>query len=646
MQDMTKLVSAAKKTFFSYLKLDFAREFKFDFGGDKECSLTEYLKSIVDKNDLNKAVKHKCKINGAPYTITVKPDGAVTLKPTLPVSSKETEIGVKDFKEYSDKESLKLLSNANFSLQRDKHDKISLGLSLKVRGQEYTLGGLNKKSEKKLDLYRSHLVTLNKMINHLEKGGDLKAMLVALTTGSGKTFVQCLWFLTLQLAGVNGIFALPDNLVDQFKGDFEKLLPDEMVNQFLVLRKDKSAQNKAAVDAINNFPNVTSKDKDQKPAFIIASYEELLKNHFNKLYEADPSELALVFDEQHKVMSEEINSVKLKELARRFLALFLTATPDKETFEMCDNKPVAVISAAQKAREGQGDFPVIKKIRAKTLREQLKKVKDKSFTERFFGPVLLKFANSIEPEASSPIMKAFDKLRHTVLCDDDDPENHRANLQMPVKRKILVQTDDVDELVNIYNYVDNERRVYVEGNLRNRRGVYQFFNITNADDEIKRANKKRLEGKFEDKLNDLNADENIERKPGQFKEQLRRNIYHNIINLFLKDLTGLSVIELNKMRRDDPEKLYKLVEAGYAKIPSDWVDQYREHWEKKLTYDKDKNTSGIDYFRAQRVATIMQDITDQFDYLSKEDRKKLIDNWEFDEKFHYDYYPNCRDTNF
>ncbi len=628
------LIEAAKKTFFSYLKLDFAKEFQLTIN-DNKISLTDYVQELLDSGTLSSENKeHACQIDGVDYIIALSTKGTkstITLKKPIPVTHRKKPKLKDDIKEYDEKDACELLAYTKLTINRDKNNNVHFSLPIKVQDKNVELGGPSK-----LPLYRSHLVTLRKMIAHLEQHDDVKAMLIALTTGSGKTFVQCLWFLTLQLAGIGGIFALPDHLVDQFKKDFKRLLPNELVDELQLLRKNAGDKNKKAVKAI--------KKMDEKPGYVIASYEELLDHHFDTLLEAEhPDQLALVFDEQHIVMENENRRVKLIELAKKILAVFSTATPDKKTFEMCANKPVAVMSAAQKKLEGQGDFPRVHNLVAKSLNTQMKDVKDRSLLERILGPILLSFTNAIEPDKSSPIMHAFQELQHYVLCDNDDPAQHRKTLQMPIKRKILaLMPNNVDELVNLDNYVNRGKsEVYVEGNLRHRDGVFTFFRLTNVDNEITSRHKQQLRTNYTQKLSDLHVSHKFPRNVPYIDQQLDRNIYHNMIDNFLSDLTGLSIIELNKLRLENLDKLTELTNNAFEKLPDH--EEYIANWVKKLTYVAEndegipENKSGIDAPRAQQVAQIMGYIALQYRNCDAEDRKFIVNNWPFDDDFHSNF---------
>jgi superfamily II DNA or RNA helicase len=235
------------------------------------------------------------------------------------------------------------LADQNFYL--DKHEN-----QLHVRNvldDKITLGGVGK-----MDLYRSHLVTLHNIIEKITSEKDISNLLVALATGSGKTFVQALWMLVLFMSQNNAIFAVPDKLVAQFCKDLKRVLPDNFVNKLLLLRENQSCPEAEA--ALNNLNT-----EESAAQIIISSSERLLDNHYQQLLNANAQQTFLSFDEQHLLMKTERRRVRLIELSKKMLSMFLTATPNKETYELSGNKPVAIMSSGQKQAAGQGQFPVL-----------------------------------------------------------------------------------------------------------------------------------------------------------------------------------------------------------------------------------------------------------------------------------------------
>ncbi len=593
MQNKEQLIEAAKKTFFAYLKLDFAREFLLNIN-DAEITLTDYVQELLDSETLSaENNEHHCNIAGSDCIIKFK-DNEIILKNN---DADEDQPPLKDITDYEENEVLNLLSNTRFTLTRHKkNNNLQFALPIKIRKKSFVLGGAEK-----YELYRSHLVTLHKMINHLEAHDDIKAMLVALTTGSGKTFVQALWYLTLQFANIKGIFAQPKNLLDQFRSDLKNLLPDELVDEM-----------------------GSAEDMDTHP-FILDAYEELLDNHFDTIFENDDdSDTALIFDEQHQVMEDESRRVKLKALAHEKLCLFLTATPTKETFEMCDQKPVALMSALEKQLEGQGSFSRVVTLKAQTLREKMKSI-EMALKERIRVTLLIPIFDSLMGEHNPPTAwTAFKDLALRIQVND--PENNdgtreflRNNIEMPVKHKILFLTDSTDELINIWEFVRSNYlpSLYENGGESLQNNGF-FYDVPGAYDQAQ-------EEAFKTYLNQIDPDNLLNHQPMTLSAQLQKTIYHNMVDSFLSEITGLSTIELNQLRKKDLAKLVELVKAKF----NENLHCQPRYLAFKLNIKH--NPKGIDEEGANAVGGIFAGFGTAFKEMSDETKEKFIDNWSFDE---------------
>ncbi len=615
MQDKNKLIKAAKKTFFAYLKLDFAREFHLNINGNKT-SFTDYVQELLENETLSlENTEHACTIGEKAYIIELK-NNKITLRTDPP--SRAIKAPYKDITEYDEKDVCELLSNTKFTVGLDKNDNLSLSLPTIVNGKPVELGGPTK-----LPLYRSHLVTLRKMVSHLEEHDDIKAMLVALTTGSGKTFVQGLWYLTLQFAKMGGIFGQPHNLVEQFRSDLKKLLPDELVDE------------------------LQSADHMGKDPFILDSYETLLDHHFEELYdeEAEASDQVLIFDEQHQVMGDESRRVKLKALAAQKLCLFLTATPTKETFKMCDNHPVAVMSAMEKQLEGQGSFPKVVKLQNQSLLKianSLVMTKLERLTSYISIPLRSVFEGKYNPPTAWTVFEDLSTrvhIKNEAIPNDHSRAYLRQNLEMPGRHKMLFITDSTDELINIWNYIGNKHHYnlspYVNGGNEHQthgpsdkqyQSVVQRHN--NAQNAKFRNQLLNLDPNgFIDPNNTKNYDGTKSHKPIHIREQLDKTIYHNMIDLFLGQITGLSPLELNRHREEDLAKLIELVNKKFDPT----LHLSSNFFEAKLRYDAETNPNGIDANGAAQVADILLYMAREFNYMEEDTKQRFIDNWAFDD---------------
>lgn len=542
------LLGAANQVYMAYAALDFFKAKKFETLGG-HTSLNELCKKAIAENKLD----HIFLINGASYTLKITPGPKNTFKVQfkhVPVHTNEV-VPVKKINAYDDQEVLDLLTEQNFTFEIPFPDAEPI-VSNEIN-EEHIIGGKGK-----FDLYRTHLVTLHNIIEKLESEEDVSSLLVALATGSGKTFVQALWVLVLSLSGNNGVFAVPDKLVLQFSKDLKRLLPDNLVNKILALREH--GENAGVQEALNSLAN--NKTSGQ---FIIGSSETLLDNHYQQLLKAQSDKTFFAFDEQHLIMQHERRRVRLKELSQQKLSMFLTATPNPETYAMSGQKPVAIMSSGQKQEAGQGQFP-------RLMTQEAQNISDRNalrdyrfwtlpFWENMLNGFLLRLTNAIQEEQSSAAVSLVEELPFYHYSKKDETDV-RWRMQVPFARKMLVVIDDNETLVNFCHAMqDSEgkrRDVYRDGNLINRADVAEFFSIPDAEKEVIA---KYMKHRREDYLESLSSERSIGEKISRtsLKDQLEYNIFHNLIEYVLTDVTGLDEIEQNRRRKEDPKGFQALI---------------------------------------------------------------------------------------
>lgn len=622
----TQLVAAVKDTFFSYLKLEFA---------------SQHLAPLFEGNNLVPGQDKVLNLHGKAYQVTFSQDETgktqFTLAPAIAVNS-GNQLVVKDVVDYTSDEALSLLCGTTFTIANNAQGQARIGLPVTVNHQCYELGGVDN-----LELWRRHFVTLKNIMVHLEHDDDIVPMLNGQTTGSGKTMLQALWYLILQKTEMNGVFALPNHLLPQFKKDFKRLLPGGLVDCVTELSQGEDAT--AAAAKLKAMA-----DKNSQSQFVVASYERVLDEFFPELLAVNKDNTAFIFDECHKVMQDESRHVKLKKLAEEKLTMLLSATPDKETFyKICHGKTIARLSPAQKEREGKGKFPKIRKIKAKSLRQKLDEtdIKGKARIKALLG---LRIAKSIEHSHTSPAAAILDELRYTI--DIDDPEaidgsraSLRANLQSPAKRKILALVDSVDDVINLRNYINHTRNslnynfeVYHNGNRGNRDGVYAFFGLENTDDKIERAYQEKRLQEYADTLAQVDSNGLLDNGHIDLNQQLEHNVARGLVNLFLKDLLNIrSTDELEKDRREKPEQLLQQVKGQlaliYGDVGDDVLELQKARWQQKLTYHSENNPAGIDENGAEQVADIMTTLASKMATCDADEFAKYVDNWAFDTEY-------------
>lgn len=592
------LLHAATQVYKGYVALDFFKNRTFQAGSEQ---LT--LKQICDKAIHNAQFKQTIICNGLVFELKLIKDSLHRYKISFkrPISASASSLR-KPVNDYEDDEALILLTQQNFYLDVD--EKANLHVINKLN-EDIIIGGIGK-----LDLYRSHLVTLNNIIEKISSEEDINSLLVALATGSGKTYIQALWILVLSLSGNNAIFAVPDKLVTQLHNDLRRVLPDTLVDELLVLREKE--ENPAVEETLNDLKTPT-----KQSCIIIGSSERLLDKHYQQLLEADPERTFLSFDEQHLLMKSERRRVRLIELSKKMLSMFLTATPNQETYQLSGNKPVAIMSSGQKQAAGQGQFPVLFSENARNISDRNKLRNYYFWTGAFWRNmihgILLRFSNAIQQEQSSAAVSIVESLPF-YLHRKPGETDVRWSMQVPMARKMLCIIDDNETLVNFYHALEqsdkSDRSVYHNGNLIDRRAIANFFQLPDVDDALVRNDLRYRQEQYIQKLNAEEYDKGSNLVSKSLKEQIKDNIFHNMMEYVLTDLTGLDEIEHNRLRKSDPEGFRALIQRRF-KVRS------AEYYQEKLE-------NLIDTAGAQEIASILNKISLQ---LGKMRRSKFARHW-------------------
>ena len=598
------LIDSANKVYLAYTALNFFKGKKFPTPAG-ENSLYELCKKAVAENKLDQTLL----INGVNYRLVLTPGANNTYKVQFarPVSA-ITKPPVKKIGAYSESEALTLLASQEFSLEVPGPDAEPV-VSNRIN-KDYVIGGKGK-----VDLYSTHLVTLHNIIEKITNEDDISNLLVALATGSGKTFVQALWMFILSLSNNNGVFAVPDKLANQFAKDLKRILPDSFVDTVNILReKEPNPQVEGLVKALAK--------KETAGKIIVGSSERLLDQHYQELMDANSERTFLAFDEQHLIMKEERRRIRLIELSKQKLSMFLTATPNKETYDLSGNRPVAIMSSGQKQQAGQGQFPDLITHDAKNISDR-NKLKDYKFWtlefwQNIFYGFLLRLTNSIQKEHSSSAVSLVEELPFYVQ-EKEGEKNVRWRVQVPAARKMLCIIDDNETLVNFCNALQHagakNRDVYHQGNVVNRSDVAGFFNIPDADESI-------VEQYMGDKRREHSAalaakgiDSTFEHDTS-LKGRLKSNIFHNLVEYVLTDITGLDEIEHNRLRKKDMNAFVELVLKKYQLRTA-------EYYQEKLGRE-------IDPEGAKIIGGLLADLSAVLNEMKGLDAKsahEFIDNW-------------------
>lgn len=544
-----QLLRTANQVYQAYAGLDFFKTRTFDMtkiGEPQKKTLMQLCLEAEKAGTLDQQLEIAGKIYQLQLTQVNPNVYTIQIKQPLHVGGRKVTVATKAMSEYQDEDVLDLLTKQQFQLEIA--DNGDVAVANFITG-EHKIGGQGK-----IDLYRTHLVTLHNIIEKISAEEDISSLLIALATGSGKTYVQALWMYILFLTSKTGIFGIPDKLIPQFCKDINKLLPDKFGSHIAILRDQQEAS-----EAEQRIANLG--DPEATPGIVIASSERLLDRHYQELLQANPDKTFLSFDEQHLLMQVEVRRVRLIELSKKLLTMVLTATPNEETYQLSGYKPVAIMSSGQKQKAGQGQFPRLFKQETRSLSDK-NALKDYRFwTGEFWGNLFnsftLRLTNAIQKEeTSAAVSSVFDLPLYLVKKPNES--SLRWRLQVPMARKLLCIVDDNEELVNFcYALKENSRKIYCHGNILDR-SQYAFFDNNVDKDIIEQDRKDKLEAYLavlspeEKEIGETLANRSL-------KDQLKLNIFHNFIEYVLSDITGYDEITHNRLRKENPKAFLQLV---------------------------------------------------------------------------------------
>lgn len=671
----TRIIEAAKVTARGYLALDLVKSFKFG-----EQTLQDIIIAQTKDIEIDSSKKFTVKLAGTSLELTI----ARTTDGVTASFAGKHNAEILPPADYTAEQAAALLASQQYTFTFDENNQPITAITLNHNDQQWAIGGKGK-----LDLYRTHIITLMNMIKHLSEGKDLASMLIALTTGSGKTFIQALWALTLRMANVNAVFSMPDEggLSTQLINDFRMLLPDALVDEM------------RTAEVVDGKSNLADMPKDAGQIFI-APHEVLFEEpaHYAALMAQKGSDIAISVDEQHKVMTWESTRLKLSELAKNFISVFLTATPTPDTYAWSGKKPVAVMSNVQKKKAGQGQIPEYYQFEARdgagaymtdSSRER-HRLEDKArnnlgrrkplavrafdFITRsteltalgIYGTIVSAFA----PYKTSAAITLVQKMNHYFKVkkpgdmyyyepkDDSKEEKRKAmrwNVQFAAQRKMIIGCDSSDELVNLKRKFSDPyssdvcfggtlHPSYDDSTISHLGSVERKRAIEQLEEEFPGFSQIAPVGYYYDESDISNPLSSVQRK----NEQLEQILFHNMVDLTISHVTGLSVVELNKRRFENLDGLKELFEQRLQdKFGEMSSDEIKAHLTKKLTFGPE-NKKGVDKESAEKIASVMKSIIVDYKYVNdrlnnsnykssttKEQidwQLRLIDNWRMDHK--------------
>jgi Type III restriction enzyme, res subunit len=296
-EERQRLIQAATAVYRSYLLLDqLNRSARLCVNG-QILTFKNYINALVEKDPASTRIQDDCSIKGENYTILLEKQQENSYSVTI--QSNESAERAKTENSFLD-----LTTTHTISLSRNNPNQL-YQLSICIPGYEAVqIGGVGK-----IMLYPTHIVNLKKMVEALSQPQD-PHMLIAMATGSGKSFTQALWFLALKLANIDGVFTVPnESLARQLHRDFRRLLPANVVESL-----------------VSNAP------PDALQKWMITTHADLLMNKWGHLYPPQKT-IWLSFDEID-LIQEELQKRRIVERLRfRYPLLFLGATPSHSIYE-------------------------------------------------------------------------------------------------------------------------------------------------------------------------------------------------------------------------------------------------------------------------------------------------------------------------
>lgn len=668
-----RLIANAKQVYLGYLALDFSKTKKIiklpaNGHSHKPMSISELFQFMKTSTKSPLDIS----IDGKTYsaTLTKGRGNQYSLKLSTPVSFRRPASPIQHLDDYSADQIASLVTDKTWIMEDLPNGETAVSLPLKDGHKQFMIGGPGK-----FDLYRTHLVTLSNIIHKLESEEDLSALLVALATGTGKTFVQALWTGVLYLSDVTGIFGVPDELIPQFIKDLRRLLPDSFVDQMVTLRKtDKSKkssdkQSEEAKSALNNLQTKSGQ-------IIVADSRRLLDEFYPALLAAPSDKTFLSIDEQHLLMANERRRRRLLQLPGHLLSLFLTATPDEETYRLSGSAPVATMSNRQKEKAGQGRLPIFETLKVPFFSDLNRK--HSGWWTWLKNIPLIDIPSMIFPEISSAGIYGIERLPLSFKYDnaqDQAAYGPRWNLHVPMARKMLTVIDDNETLVNFMHYLTNNSSsktytpsgkapepsrvhgpdfretpvVYSRGAFEPN-GMFEPLRVMgNGIEVLRRVASARVSNPSQlpdepiplwgtDELiakeraavwNAVSAqlpDEDTKRMMQALADeglttQLKSNMFHYLVEYVVSDLTGLDTIQLNKMRKQNLPALIDLVKQRCQSVKS--ADEYTAQLTKLI--DR-KGAEQIGHLLERLNAYLHTAIRDS----QPEKVQKFVDNWFLD----------------
>jgi len=460
-------------------------------------------------------------------------NGSITLTVESPQATNLPEI--QGIKEYTTSEIAQVIANRSPITFYPEQNTFSVNLL-----DESVIGGPDK-----IDLYELHISNLGQILQYIGNDHFNDNMLVSLTTGSGKTFTQALWMLVLAKAGLHATFGVPANLLEQFRLDLTRLLP----NGFF-----QSPDNHITIKSVEDVLN--QPDIEQNDFFC--------------------------FDEAHLIAGREDLFLKAKNIAGQKPVMFLTATPTPALKSLASGNDgttrlttVASMNNAQKVANGYAQ-------RVESIAKSAKSIQEIHGRFDFHRKLADLFDRETGYDASLPFGEAY--LYH-VNQRKIDPGH--TDLRKAVRwaiqpaafqGKTLICANHFEDVVNLDLFARQfgsdqpaqarfNQGFYSNGNLFNRDNTYQFLQIrdTNTPDQTAYT-------QYAQTCNDRFADE-LELKITAVQTQNHIAATPEEITALKNDiLAGLATAPIENSKHAIVELMLSILASKVANAPDNLTD--------------------------------------------------------------------------
>lgn len=609
----------------------------------QKTSLHEYIISLIKQGKTDETFNfggHICHIKLTPSIKKPEEKHAAALEATswdVAITGdreiKPTEL--KAINQHQPDDLLNFCKKFPLSVSQDETGAYKFSTELNVNGKKLSLGGADK-----LGLYQLHLANLYTMLTCLMDEKANLNMLVAMATGSGKSFTQALWFLIQYLADNPCFFAAPsENLVAQLKRDFERLLPVSVTQAIPVF---------AANDPIATHLG---------PKWGIMSHKKLLDEHWDFLQDPITQNrgMLLCIDEEHIPSQEELFSKRIAILADHYPTMFLSATPSEEAYQISGDQPVASLSRKEKEELGISKAAVSKQV---STQGSINKTRKKTLST--FKNLIMQFVDSIEEERLSTAHEYVDHNETTVTykqptdpfyakpAADNIRRFMRWNIETPIGEKALVLVDAHDPVINLSLLRDGKsENAYKNGNRVFRDNVYDFFQLGDSLDKVclkhyKEAQKKLRHELFLKPLGNCfpglsdaqlrqAIEENVDLSDTQ--KYMETRVLHGLIENALGYLLGVDSNHLDYMRFHHLDKLTNEVEIKLAVLPRDIYGEFDKLKVCQSISETLKKDNLPDCLEKEIVSGIFSVLVKLVESI-KEEKEIIVDNWLLDKKLH------------